>query len=135
MRRIIVVGLLASLCACAATNPTIQDEQPVAKQYLPPTGAALVTVMRDRGFVGGGISLHLLLNGKLAAKLRIGQSVTVGVAPGDNLLEVRTPIPALQGAGDSVSIHANAGGRYYFRLSTGPIKLLQITEATALGRD
>lgn len=121
------------LSGCAATSPTLHDEQPVAKQYMPPTGAATVTVMRDRGFAGGGVPLHILLNGQLAAKLWIGQDVTIGVAAGDNLIEVRTPMPVLQGAGDSVSIAARPGSHYYFRLSAAPIKLLQITEATARG--
>jgi hypothetical protein len=87
---------------------------------LPPVGtnAATVIVIRPTGFVGGGGSWDLTLDGQVVAEIGNGEHVTFGVAPGEHILGMN-PVGCILSYCDvtTATVRAEAGRTYYFRLS------------------
>lgn len=90
--RILIAGLvLASMAGCT-TSPV----SPARAKAVPPDrlihqsaadSNASITVTRDTGWIaGGGCYVGILIDGKLAARIATGESVTFGVASGRHLV-------------------------------------------------
>lgn len=52
----------------------------------PMPGSGRVVVKRDTGFVGGGCTHRIHIDGKPAAELRAGQAVTLYTPPGEHVV-------------------------------------------------
>jgi len=94
-------GMLTFVCAVGLTGcmtmtkpVALKDARPVPAERIfmhqsPPAGDhAAVVVTRDRGLVGGACALSLLSAGKDAAHLRPGETVTLWLPAGEQLLGV-----------------------------------------------
>ncbi|MEQ1686716.1 MAG: hypothetical protein ABL916_23945 [Burkholderiaceae bacterium] len=84
--------LLVALAGCA-TTPTGADrataaigDRLLAYQEKPQGPSGRIVVTRDSGFLGGQCFYAVSINGKLAARLAVGESATFYVEPGEILL-------------------------------------------------
>ena len=87
----------AFICAIAfhfltgcSTTPTpdnrvkiAPDERYLVKLKREPD-SALLTLIRDEGFVGGAVFIHLMLDGEDVARLNVGEQLTIPVDPGEH---------------------------------------------------
>ena len=133
--------LSAALTAgCASTTPTLAELKPTPpervfiKERQP--DAATVTILRTREFGGSAVDIRVFANGQIAAHLGWSEWVSFPVPPGEVILEVRHPGPAIFGlTGDSAVVNATPNGKYFLRVSydvNGP-RLLRTTEASVAG--
>jgi len=93
MRMVLVLIFL--LAACSTSRVPIHDALPIhwdnAMEYQEqtPQRNAIVKVIRDEGFTGGGCYWIIGINKKRAAHIDQGEQATFYVEPGDLLLEVK----------------------------------------------
>lgn len=137
-RAVLAVLLSASVAACSTvptidTSKQIASDRQLALQAPVPDGASVI-VLRDRSFVGSMVNYRLLVDGKVAAELGTGEYVTLHVPPGERLLEVRHPSTLIGAIGDSNTLRAESGTRYYYRVNSdiGQVRLLRTTEDSIL---
>lgn len=92
MKTLLFIPALLLVAGCA-TTPTGADRATSAlgdrllayqDKLEGPSGRIVVT--RDSGFLGGACFYAVSINGKLAARLAVGESATFYVAPGEILL-------------------------------------------------
>ncbi|WP_368607501.1 hypothetical protein [Pseudomonas fulva] len=90
--RILIVALGVALLMGCTTSPVSSDKAKVAPGeriiYESPANAgSSITVTRDTGWIaGGGCYVGLLIDGKLAARLATGETVTFRVPEGRHIL-------------------------------------------------
>jgi hypothetical protein len=129
--------ILASvvLAGCATTLPTIAELKPVAadRRFANPTlgdSGVSLTVLRDKSFAGSAVDYRLFIDGKLSAQLAWGEFVTLPIALGERVIEVSHPSALVGAIGDSATLRAESGGRYFYRINSdlGQIRLLRTIE-------
>lgn len=102
---------LASLLSGCASNPIASSSaSPVPADRLvayfkPVSGANMLTVTRDTGFVGGACSSQVFIDGKLAAYVRAGETVTLYVPQDEFIIGAQSSNPC---PGPLVEIEAKA---------------------------
>ena len=88
--RIAVAALVCMLAGCATTpTPTASTERGSHLNralITPRPGSGVILVKRDSGFMGGGCSHRIHLDGEPAAELRVGQAAVLYAAPGEHVL-------------------------------------------------
>ncbi len=130
---LLFVGILFT--GCATTLPTISEleQVPEERRFAHQTskeGGAVLTVLRDKAFTGGGVDYRLFVDGKLSAQLAWGEFVVLYVLPGERVIEVRHPSALLGAIGDSTTLRAEPDGKYFYRINSdiGQIRILRTTE-------
>lgn len=84
-----LAALALAGCASVPTAPEAAKPAPSARVFAGQgAGEAVVTVVRDSGVVGAACYFGVYLDGKLAARLDVGERVRFNVAPGEVLLGV-----------------------------------------------
>ena len=90
--RILIGPLAVALLAGCSTSPiSAENAKPVPRDRAfsfqsVSTGNSTLIVTRDSGFTGGGCNTKIMLNGKLAAEVGAGESVTFHLPPGDVII-------------------------------------------------
>lgn len=79
---------------------------------------ATVIFVRDKGFVGSGLYLHLSINGAKAAALNPSERVEWRLKPGDYAFGVKFTDPFSASAVVTVAQEVKSGRTYVFRLVT-----------------
>ena len=103
MNKLFVLFLLALLLLSCAHGKT--DTFPTQKN---PAANAQVYVIRDSNFIGWGVSLKVVLDDSVIARLRSGEYISFFVAPGFHSLGVSEP---------TVRVPLEKGNTYYFLIS------------------
>ena len=91
---LMLLGALAILAGCATTPiaPTVAKQTPneriLAFQQKTTGTTATLIVTRDEGLIGSGCYYSLSINGTLAARLDVGETVLFYLDPGEILLRV-----------------------------------------------
>lgn len=95
MKKVLLVGVVLSvLCGCATTPVSINDakqipaERLVAFQTQDANKTAILTIIRDEGFIGSGCYYGLWINQTLAARVDVAESAKFYVEPGEILLRI-----------------------------------------------
>lgn len=88
------VGLSVLVLAGCTTTPVLDGQsKPVPPERLltsqyPAEGKSTLVIARDKGWLGGGCYLSVLIDGKVIARMDTGESLQVSVEPGRHLLGV-----------------------------------------------
>lgn len=92
MKRSACIGLVAwVLAGCATAPPDRPTAAPDTQVSAPPVTSAApatITFIRDSGFIGSAVYLHISIDGRQVASLMPGESTTMPVDPGSYLLSV-----------------------------------------------
>lgn len=133
MMRIPLMVVIATLFTGCATTPVplskarqAPAERVLAFQDQPAANSASITVIRDEGFLGAACFYAVHINGTLAARLDVAESVRFFVPPGETLLRVgRDPLGlglcgASQDNWTQRETIVKAGEHKAFRLSIDP---------------
>ena len=132
---LLIFAAFAVVGGCATVVPTLSDSKPIPKAQVfanaaQAPGAGTVTVLRDRALSGSALRYRLLIDGKLSAKIAIGEFVTFYLPPGEHLVELRNPIPRGGPFGDSLILQVTPGAEYFFRVVSDAeqMRLLRTTK-------
>lgn len=95
-----------------------------------------VIIVRDSGILGSAGSAALFVNGEIIARVRAGESITINVNGGDNVLGV-APGTKLNFEKDNVelieqTLDAKPGAVYYFRITIDRYKGLVLQRTTQI---
>ncbi len=125
---ILPVMMLTLISACATKPIALEDATPIPadrryseiQQYADTrSGYAKVNFVRDAGMVGAAISLTLLVNGELIARIRRKEILTIYLPAGSHDLALGpgklTSGPAGQGLVEQV-LQAESGAEYSYRV-------------------
>lgn len=123
------------MAGCATTAPKLSELQKIPSErefayQIPQPGTASITILRDKAFAGSAVAYKLLVDGTLSAQIRSGEFILLYIPMGERVIEVRHPSARLGAIGDSATVRANSGERYYYRINSdlGQIRLLRTTE-------
>ncbi|MFJ9531237.1 hypothetical protein [Herbaspirillum sp. NPDC101396] len=93
MRGLIVVGVTALILAGCATTPVSLGDAtavPAERIFAQASGAAKdwprITVVRDSGYLASGCDFGFYLDGRLAARMAVGERFSIEVPPGEHIL-------------------------------------------------
>jgi hypothetical protein len=92
MKRLILPSVTALMLAACATKPVRPDAAIQVPQdrligyQSPVAGGGEITIVRDRGMLGGGCYAGISINGKLAAKVDTGERANFYLAAGRNVV-------------------------------------------------
>jgi len=130
--RILVSLALVVIAGCATTAVPLDQAKPgkvAPNEWQSPTpGSGTLTIVRDTGMQGAACTSHVLINGKPVADLRIAQTATVYLPPGEYIAGVRNA--TICGGGDSsVSVTMTAGARKAYRVGISVAGDLKIEPA------
>lgn len=112
------------LSGCASTSVPANQAQhvPVTQRFLPCEQSAAhnatVTFVRDKGFVGSGVFLHLSINGQKAASINPGERVDWFLKPGEYAFGVVPTDPLGTHALSALDQDLKADRRYEYRILT-----------------
>jgi hypothetical protein len=132
--RMVFLLMLIALGGCASTQISINDateapsERIIFNQRLPLEGNAVAFFVRDSGFIGSAVYLHLYIDGKEAAILNPGEKVDFVLPPGAHIFGVVPTNPLNIAPFNSIDQNLNPGGQYFYRIQTN------INSGTALQR-
>lgn len=139
MTRLLLACLVATLAASCATKPMpVVDAQPgevLAYGQPPSTEHGQVTIVRDAGFVGGGCTIEVSVDGTTAARLERGQKATIYLPTGRSTLGATYTGAALCGTSmndrsrSDADIFVEGRDRLTYRISTDSNGLLRIAPA------
>ena len=85
VNRLILLTLLVLLSACAGTGSKNYAEM---GSQIESTADGKLFLLRDKGFVGGGLLMKVLLNGKQVAEIGSGEMIALMPTVGKNYLQV-----------------------------------------------
>lgn len=92
MRLLLAVLLALSLSACSSVPVEGEsDPVPVERLYMhqqADENSATLIVNRDVGYLGGGCHVAILIDRKVAARIRIGETAAFHVSPGAHILGI-----------------------------------------------
>lgn len=123
MLRLLSATVLATVLVGCATGPPpverlklVPKEQVVALPAVTSVTPANVRVVRDEGFVGSAVFMHLSLNGKSFASLNPGEYIEFPADPGEYLFSVMLTDPF--GLRHPTTLEAvwRANGKYNYRV-------------------
>src|ERR1039458_4660209 len=87
MKTVILIAFIAGsvlLAGCVFSPTTTNPRDSAAKQFQPPPGKASLYLIRD--LAGGGTTLQIVLDGRIAGSLPSGQYQCISVDPGEHVL-------------------------------------------------
>jgi hypothetical protein len=126
MRVLIAAVLAVGLVGCATRQISVRESAPVPsdRQFLfrdaqPDTGS--LVVVRDRGMMGAGCPMDILVDGKSAAHLRVGESLELHVPAGARIVGVAPTGKGLCGLSNpdrhrrETTLDVSAGNAYRLR--------------------
>jgi len=135
MKIVLIIVLANILAGCATSNyPPVSEFKPTPQERLFAThessgNEAIVTVLRVAIMPGSLMNYHLLVDGKLAAKIGNGEFADLYVKPGERIIEIRHPHETMGFLGNSVALNAEPNERYfyYLHLNAGQLVLMRTT--------
>lgn len=123
MKKIAILGLSVMILAGCATTPPPTDRLKPAPQAqitaLPVVASATpasVRVVRDEGYIGSAVFIHVSLNGKKLASLNPGEYFDFTVDPGEYLFSVIPTDPFGGRHPTSVETVWRANEKYNYRV-------------------
>lgn len=142
---LLVVIISTIVCGCATTPVNVNQAKAISqdrvyesyKKYSEKKeSGARVIVVRDNGLLGSAGSVALFLNGEIIARVRTGESITLNVNGGDNVLGVG-PGTKMGWEKDNTelieqTLSAEIGKDYYFRITTDHYKGLVLQRSTQI---
>lgn len=145
LNALFVILIAATFCGCTTTPVSVGKAQSVSSDriYEPykkysdqKESGAKITVVRDSGMLGAAGSAALFVNGEIVARVRAGESITLNVDSGDNVLGVG-PGTKMSWEKDNVelieqTLNAQAGKDYYFRITIDRYKGLVLQRTTQI---
>ena len=121
-----ITGILSALLVLygCATSPT-----PIAQARVTPQeriyqigseakSAATVIFVRDTGFTGSGVYLHISINGEKAISLDVGEKGSIRLAPGEYVFGVLPTDAFGTHAETAIDQRLEPDRTYYYRLAT-----------------
>jgi hypothetical protein len=84
LNRLILLTLLVLLAGCAGTGSRNYAEM---TSQIDSTAEGKLFLLRDKGFVGGGLLMKVLLNGKQVAEVGSGEMIALMPTKGTNYLQ------------------------------------------------
>ncbi len=123
----LVVGVITG---CSTTPVGVNESHPVSqdrvyeaynKYSVPNETLSNVVILRDNGILGAAGSAALFVNGEIVARVKAGESITLHLKPGDNILGIG-PGSKLHWEKDSTelieqTLNAEPEKTYYFRIT------------------
>ena len=138
--------LLAGIfTGCSTTPVSVNNSQSVpqdrtyqafTKYSKPDASLSNIVITRDNGILGAAGTAALFANGEIVARVKAGESITLHLKPGDNILGIG-PGSKLNWEKDNTelieqTLNAEASKTYYFRITIDRTKglILQRTSQT-----
>jgi hypothetical protein len=122
-----IVGILIALAGCA-TSPTPPESArpvPASRIHAPGMlgfGAAQgqLVVTRDTGFSGSGCSIRIHLDAAPVADFRPGETLTVGVEPGEHVISAKAVEAICPGTVSEAAVKIESGKSKRYRIAINP---------------
>lgn len=142
----LLVLIITIVCsACTTTAVSVSKAQSVSpdriydayKKYSTPIDSgAKIIIVRDSGILGAAGTAALFINGEIVARVRTGESITLNVKSGDNVLGVG-PGTKMSWEKDNVelieqTLNAETGREYFFRITIDRYKGLILQRTTQI---
>jgi hypothetical protein len=118
------VAILAG-CATSPTPPESARPVPASRLHAPgmlSIGAAQgqLVVTRDTGFSGSGCSIRIHLNAAPIADFRPGETLSVGVEPGEHIISAKAVEGICPGTVSEAAVKIEAGKSKRYRIAINP---------------
>lgn len=140
---LVVILITLAFCGCTTTPVGVDQSHSVStdrvydayKKYaVEKEAGSKIIIVRDSGILGSAGSAALFVNGEIIARVRAGESITVNVNSGDNILGVG-PGAKLNFEKDNAelieqTLDAKSGATYYFRITIDRYKGLVLQRTT-----
>ncbi len=111
---------LLSACSTNAIRPQDAKATPPERVYSPLTRASLkepnVTIVRDSGFYGSGLNIHLSLNGQKLATMDAGEKLELRLQPDTYVFGVLPSITLGSVLERSIETKIESEKKYFFRI-------------------
>ena len=122
----VVLGfiVLIGISGCATSPIPIKDAQVVPAdrilrtEKLPYDSNARALFVRDVGFTGGGVYVHLFIDGSEASSLNPGEKVEFILSPGEHIFGVVPTDPFGTHSLNTIDQDLKPGKRYFYRIQT-----------------
>ena len=140
IRCLALCGLVLALAGCATQPVRVADSRPLSQSNLLPGYLALstpvadggkVVVVRDKGFLGGGVTLDLLVNGAAVGRLSAGDRVEFYLPKGSHVLGTRFH-RTFDEIVQEQALVVDAARTYYFRITLLPSGVVQLNPSTQI---
>ncbi len=112
---------LSLLAACATTQTPVESAHPVqaSEAYSAPfNGSGLLVVTRDKGIMGMGCSIRILMDGYEAGQLNTGEKLSLYLPSGQHAVSA---IPGSGCGGESAetTVSIEAASTHVYRVGSG----------------
>lgn len=121
MKQLLTLLVVVVLAGCATSPPPLQSQKAAPANQVATLPAvtspkpATIRIVRDEGFIGVALYIHVSLDGNKVVSLNAGEFQEFQVDPGEYLLSAILTDPFNARHPTTVDANWRAGGRYSYR--------------------